>query len=101
MLLHAANTSGVIDEVVKPVRNVQGMLQCRMSDTGYLPLHITAKLRRSVRIICQLLKLGTNPLAKDNNELTPAYLARASEQTLIAQLLDRAAQDTQQQQQNP
>ena len=52
----------------------------------------------SVQVICKLLKLGADPLAKDAAGQTPADLARATDQTLIAQLLDRAAQDTQQQQ---
>ena len=40
---------------------------------------------------------GADPLAKDYAGQTPADLARATDQTLISQLLDRAAQDTQQQ----
>ena len=47
----------------------------------------------SVQVICKLLKLGADPLAKDATGQTPADLARAMEQTLIAQLLSRAAQD--------
>ena len=60
-------------------------------------MHSAVKKQRPVRIICKLLKLGADPLAKDADGQTAADLARATDQTLIAQLLDRAAQDTQKQ----
>ena len=91
MLLHAANLSAAIDEMVKQIRDVPGMLQCRMCGTGPFHLHTALELLRSVRIICQLLKSGADPLARDNADQTPAGLAREKCQIVIVQLLDRAA----------
>ena len=58
-------------------------------------LHNAVRKARPVQVICKLLKLGANPLTKNADGQTAADLARSTGQTLIAQLLDRAAQDTQ------
>ena len=62
--------------------------------SGHTVLHSAVISRKPVRVICKLLKLGADPQAKNSRNLTAADLARTSGQTLIAQLLDRAAQDS-------
>ena len=71
------------------------MVQYRRDGTQYSVLHSAVSVSRPVQVICKLLKLGADPLAKDRSGQTPAELARAEGHTLIAQLLDRAAEDTQ------
>ena len=56
-------------------------------------LRSAIRSKRLVQVMCKLLKLATNPPAQNAAGQTPADLARESGQTLIAQLLDRAAQD--------
>ena len=94
-LLHTAGTVGVIDEILKQTTNLQAMLQSRVTESGYFVLHSAVINKRPVQVICKLLKLGADSLAKDNDGQTVAEFARASGQTLMAKLLDRAAQDTQ------
>ena len=69
-------------------------MRYRYPESGYSVLHSAVGCERSVQVICKLLKLGADPLAKDQDGQTPVDLARSKDQTLIAQLLDRAAQDS-------
>ena len=95
-LLHKAADVPTIDEILKHAVSVPDMIQTRRTEkAGWSVLHTAVNYKRPVRVICKLLKLGVDPLAKNNNDQTPADLARAEGQTLIAQLLDRAAQDKQ------
>ena len=66
---------------------------------GRNALHTAAEFGRSVQVVCKLLKLGVDCTAQNDAEQTPADVAREKGHTLLAQLLDRAAQDKQQQQQ--
>ena len=79
---------------MKHFPNLPLLLQIR-TETGNSVLHSAIKRDRPVPVICKLLKLGVDPLAKNRHGQTPADLARSKGQTLIAQLLDRAAQDKQ------
>jgi ankyrin repeat protein len=92
-LLHNAKNVAIIDELVKHF-STAALLANRSPERDTV-LHSAVMLRRPVQVICKLLKLGADPLAVKVTGQTPADLARASGQTLIAQLLDRAAQDTQ------
>ena len=47
----------------------------------------------AVQVVCKLIKLGVSVLTKNTAGQTPANLARAKDQTMLAQLLDRAARD--------
>ena len=78
---------------LKHMASVQALLQSTRPDSGDRLLLSAVKQQRSVLIIHQLLKLDADPLAAGNHGQTAADLARAEGQTLIAQLLDRAAQD--------
>ena len=95
--LFGAPNVATINEILKHASStaVDSMVQSRQSDTGHSVLHHAVKMGRPVQVICKLLKLGAHPAWKDNTEQTAADVARAAGQTLIAQLLDRAAQDTQ------
>ena len=93
-LLHGAENVATIDEILKHSTDVSAADRTRDPESGYSVLHSAVLGKRQVQVICKLLKLGADPLAKDKDGQTPAALARSLEQTLIAQLLDRAAQDT-------
>ena len=95
--MHLAVDVANIDESLKHIADVPAAVRSRAAGTSYSVLHSAVRNAKSVRVICKLLKLGANPLAKDAAGQTPADLARSKGQTLIASLLDRAAQDTQQQ----
>ena len=69
------------------------MLQHRIPDTLHSVLHSAVMHARSVQTVCKLLKLGANPHWVDSTGQTPAELARARGQTLVARILERAAQD--------
>ena len=93
-LFHVASTVAVIDEVLNHIP--AGTAQCMCLSTvedGQRVLHSAVKAQRPVHVICKLLKLGADPLVLNLAGQTAAELARAQGQTLIAQLLDRAAQD--------
>jgi len=94
-LLHAAKDVSTLDEVLKHLTDVASVIGFRMHETEYSVLHSAVAAKRPVQVSCKLLKLGADPLAKDGDDQTAADLARAEGQTLIAQLLDRAAQDIQ------
>jgi hypothetical protein len=93
VLLHAAKDVAIIDESLKYITDVQAAVFCELATTGYSVLHTAVVAGKSMQVMCKLLKLGADPLAKDADRQTPADLARSKGQTLIAQLLDRAAQD--------
>ena len=48
---------------------------------------------RSAPLLCRLIKMGVNQDARTVHGQTPADKAREKGHTLLAQLLDRAAQD--------
>ena len=95
--LHYAANVPTIEVFLQQINDTPFAVGWRLMPAGITLLHSAVKQRRPVQVICKLLKLGADPLAKAVNGQTPADLARASGQTLIAQLLDRATQDTQQQ----
>ena len=97
MLLYNAKDVATINECLKHIAHVAGAVGIMVVETGYFLLYRAVQAKRPVQVFCKLLKLGADPLAKDKNGQTPADLARAEGQTLIAQLLDRAAQDTKEQ----
>ena len=93
-LLHMAQDVATIDEVLKHVLSKSVAVESKvLGSSGYSVLHSAVQGKRPVQVICKLLKVGADPLAKDAAGQTPADLARATGQTLIAQLLDRAATD--------
>jgi ankyrin repeat protein len=95
-LLHWAKSVAVIDEIMKHATNPGLAVQLRTYGTGESCLHSAVRHGRPVQVICKLLKLdGVHPLFEDFSGQTAADLAREQGKTLMAQLLDRAAQDMQ------
>ena len=84
-----------IDESLKHITDASTAVRYRYPESGYSVLHSAVECERPVQVICKLLKLGADPLANNTAGQTPADLVRAEGKALIAQLLDRAAQDVQ------
>ena len=84
-----------IDTLVQHATNMKQNLAFRdSSDGGNSILHKAVTLvRRSMRLLCSLMRAGADVLATNDAGQTPAELARAEGKVLLAQLLDRAAQD--------
>ena len=95
LLVHCVKDMATLDENLKHITDLPAALRSRVDEAEWSVLHSAVRMKRPVQVICRLLKLGADPLAKDAAGQTPAEYARAEGQTLIAQLLDRAAQDTQ------
>ena len=94
-MLHVAADVPTIEAILTGIRDTPAAIQSKLPSDESSLLHSAVAARRPVQMIRKLLKLGADPLAKDRSGQTPAEYARLKGQTLIAQLLDRAAQDTQ------
>ena len=92
----ATGTDGpTIDTLAKHATDLKQMVAYRWPGENSTALHIAVKSKMTVQIVCRLLKMGIDVSARDKDNQTAADLARTANNTMLATLLDRAAEKQQ------
>ena len=81
--------------MAKHATDLKQMAAYRWPGENSTALHLAVKSKMTVQIIGRLLKIGIDVSAKDKDNQTAADLARTANNTMLATLLDRAAEKQQ------